>query len=446
MKKNNSVDPLKIIHWLNVRKSTFDVLNSYLKNKINFVLNKENLSELDSFSLEKVAEFLDVPKKALFTDNSVPAYMHHTKSQIEKTKRPINRGGIHFYNYYTLPSPHGYVAPVLIDILCPKNKMPTLNNGHLEPAITVSLGPNDIYARFAKKKNKLTFLKFKINHDKKTDWIVGSSYFEPSYCLHTYSRATNGPGKILSYTTKSNLESLLNSKLNDDSFENFAKSLENKKPNRVMLKEDIQNKGYEIQQVAKKTKINIKKINNFINNKKKKSLSISELEKICSLINSDPYTYIDKNFKEDKIGKYYYDSKDSIKTIRKFKSYTVASIASSSRAQDLSGYFLNVRNKKNKSIIDLMDTNFSHYLVTKEELILNIRENVKIKKIKLKNGDAIWVAAYIKHGFTGEGALIKISDGQNISYLEKIDLINTYNLNTTLLRGRKDRVNWGYDS
>ena len=87
-----------------------------------------------------------------------------------------------------------------------------------------------------KKKNKLTFLKFKINHDKKTDWIVGSSYFEPSYCLHTYSRATNGPGKILSYTTKSNLENLLNSKLNDDSFENFAKSLENKKPNRVMIK------------------------------------------------------------------------------------------------------------------------------------------------------------------------------------------------------------------
>ena len=93
-----------------------------------------------------------------------------------------------------------------------------------------------------------------------------------------------------------------------------------------------------------------------------------------------------------------------------------------------------------------MDTNCSHYLVTKGELILNVKENGKIKKIKLKNGDAIWVAAYIKHGFTGNGALIKISDGQNISYLEKIDLMNTYNLNTTLLKGRKDKVNWRYDS
>ena len=93
MKKNNLVDPLKIIHWLNVRKSTFDVLNAYLKNKINFVLNKENLSELDSFSLEKVAEFLDVPKKALITDNSVPAYMHHTRSQKENGSFSIHFQG-----------------------------------------------------------------------------------------------------------------------------------------------------------------------------------------------------------------------------------------------------------------------------------------------------------------------------------------------------------------
>ena len=64
----------------------------------------------------------------------------------------------------------------------------------------------------------------------------------------------------------------------------------------------------------------------------------------------------------------------------------------------------------------------------------------------LKEGDAIWVAAFSNHGFTGDGSLIKISDGQNLSYLEKIDLMNTYKLKDTLLRGRHDNVNWGYDS
>ena len=34
----------------------------------------------------------------------------------------------------------------------------------------------------------------------------------------------------------------------------------------------------------------------------------------------------------------------------------------------------------------------------------------------------------------------------NFNYLEKIDLTNTYNLKMTLKRGRKDKVNWGYDT
>ena len=105
------------------------------------------------FSLKYILKGI-IEKPSFFTElsNLLSSFFEISSffSLIEKTKRPINRGGIHFYNYYTLPSPHGYVAPVLIDILCPKNKMPTLNNRHLEPAITVSLGPNDIYARFAK--------------------------------------------------------------------------------------------------------------------------------------------------------------------------------------------------------------------------------------------------------------------------------------------------------
>ena len=436
------LDKLRLIHWLNVRKTTFDILNEKIKDKINYPITKDNLDELDDYAIERIAEVLNIQKDILLEKDKVPNFIHHTKEEILKTKRKINRGGIHFYNYYTLPSPQGYVAPVLIDILCPKEKMPTLNNGHLEPAITVSLGPNDIYARFAKKKNKLTFTKFKINKDRKTDWIVGSSYFEPSYCLHTYSRATDGPGRILSYTTKSYIEDLFNNKLNDQSFKNLTKSLKGTIPNRKMFKQDIENKGFSLLEVSKKT--NIKKIKNFTDSKLKNILSTFEIKKICDLINSDPYLYMDRKYKEDKIGKYYYDSKDSIKTIRKFKSYEVASIASSNRAQDLSGYFLKVKNKKNK-VLDLFDTNCSHYLVTKGSPTLHIEDGENLKNVKLNKDDAIWVGAYAKHGFSGDGALVKISDGQNINYLEKVDLMNTFNLSSTLLRGRKDKQNWGYD-
>ena len=81
------------------------------------------------------------------------------KKKILSTKRPIKRDGIHFYNYYTLPSPQGFKSPVILDILCPHYKVPKLNNGHLEQAITVNLGPGDIYGRWGENiKKKKIFL------------------------------------------------------------------------------------------------------------------------------------------------------------------------------------------------------------------------------------------------------------------------------------------------
>jgi len=441
---DNRIDKIKLNHWLNIRKTTIHVLNELLRDHLNYELTFDNLNKAGQHSIDKIAEILSVPKSYILKNEEVPSFIYNSKEQIKKTKRPIKRGGIHYYNYYTLPSPKGYVAPVLIDILCPKDKMPILNNGHLEPAITVSLGPNDIYARFAKKINKITFLNFRINQDPKTDWVVGSNYFEPSYCLHTYSRATDGPGRILSYTTKSNIENLFGSKLNEDSFNNLSKKLNTQKPNRSFLEQDIFNKGYTVKTIAKKTKISPKKIQNYINNKGR-GMNIIELKKVCNILNSDPYFYLDKKFKEDKIGKYYFDYKDSIKTIRKFKSYKVASIANSSRSPDLTGYFLKVENTSKSPVIDLLDSNCSHYLVTKGKIAFFSKIKNNIKKLEMSEGDSVWVSSYNRHGFTGSGALVKISDGQNFNYLEKIDLSNTYNLKTTFTRGRKDKINWGYD-
>ncbi|MAV76788.1 MAG: hypothetical protein CMG02_00350 [Candidatus Marinimicrobia bacterium] len=442
-KMSNRVDGIKLNHWLNVRKTSLDVLNKHLSSYINYQITFENLDQLDDHAINQIVKFLSIPKDFIQKSENIPAFIFSSKEQMQKTKRPIRRGGIHYYNYYTLPSPKGYVAPVLIDILCPKEKMPVLNNGHLEPAITVSLGPNDIYARFAKKINKTNFVKFRINPDPKTNWVVGSNYYEPSYCLHTYSRATDKPGKILSYTTKSNIESLFDSKLNSNSFKNLGKNIDAEKPNRSFLLQDILNRGYDLEAISKKTKISLKKMKKYFS--KKSNLSLNDIKKICKIINTDSSFYIDKTYKEDKIGKYYYDYKDSLKTIRNFKSYKVASIACSARSPDLTGYFLKVDNKSEKNITDLIDSNCSHYLVTKGNLTFFSKENDQISKTKMKEGDSLWVSSYTEHGFSGSGALVKISDGQNFNYLEKIDITNTYNLKKTLTRGRKDKINWGYD-
>ncbi len=445
MNQNISVDKIKLNRWLNVRKLSFDKLNKLLgKSGVNKI-TLANCHKTNSETVKKLASILDIPPSKLKEESRVPNYLYCSKKDIEKSKRAIKKDGIHFYNYYTLPSPKGYVMPVILDILCPKNKLPKLNNGHLEPSITISLGPNNINARFAEKLNNDSWIKFTVNNDKKTNWIVGSSYFEPSYCLHTYSRATKKPGRILSYTTKSNLESLLTDKLNDASYINFKKSFLNKNINRVMLEEEINIKGYSIFEISKKTKIDKTKLVNYF--KGNKSLTKNNIDRICNLLNIDSTYYYDKKFNEDTVGKSYFDFKKSINSIRKFKSYKIASMASSKRFPDLSGYFIKVYKKNNTKInFDLVDNKCSHYYVTSGSMEINIQDNNKITKQKLLEGDSIWISAYTPHQFTGKGSLIKISDGQNFNYLDKIDLINTYNLKNVLNKTRNELTNWGHEN
>ena len=181
------------------------------------------------------------------------------KKKILGSKRAINRDGIHFYNYYSLPTPHGFIGPVILDILCPKNKLPKLNNGHLEQAITVNLGSDDIYGRWGVKKNKFNFSKIKFNSSKKNKWIIGDTYVEPSYCPHSYSRVNNNNSQILSYTAKSPIEKLVKN-LNSWSNENYKNfySKVNSSDNRILiLKYYLDNRGVSLKYLSRTLGIKI---------------------------------------------------------------------------------------------------------------------------------------------------------------------------------------------
>ena len=181
--ENLEVDILKLNHFLNARKITTKQIlskNKSLYKKLvvnkNFKPNKNEIKFLE----KKII----IPLSNISVKKKLPDYIFWNYKKIKKTKRSINRDGIHFYNYYSLPTPPEYIGPVILDILCPKNKMPKLNNGHLEQAITVNMGPGDINGRWGLKKNKTNFSIMKFNSNKKNNWIIGDTYVEPSYC-HT---------------------------------------------------------------------------------------------------------------------------------------------------------------------------------------------------------------------------------------------------------------------
>ena len=428
------IDFIKLNHWLNARKITTKLIDKKQKTLAKKLSLKKNFS-ISPRELDFINTDLSIPTEKIEVQNKIPDYILWTKSKIDKTKRPINRDGIHFYNYYSLPIPNGFVGPVILDILCPKNKLPKLNNGHLEQAITINLGNSDIYGRWGKKKNKVNFSKIKYNNSSKNPWIIGDTYVEPTYCPHSYSRATEHNSQILSYTAKSPLEKFIKNLNNwsKSNYENLIKNIKSKNPRVSILKLYLDNKGVDLKYLSQKIKVKIKTLEQIINNK-------SVLIKTCRLLKINPDLFNNIQYtSEDSIGKTYLSYKDSFKTIRKYKSYTIASMASSERYSDLFGYFIKV--SRSKKVKDLCDFASSHYLITDGEFNFNIDN----KTIKVKKGDAIWMSSFKSHGFSGKGSLLKISNGECVDSSDLREILNIYKPVETLKRSYKDRISWGYE-
>ena len=71
--------------------------------------------------------------------------------------------------------------------------------------------------------------------------------------------------------------------------------------------------------------------------------------------------------------------------------------------------------------------------------------NVNSKSQIIKKGDAIWISPFIKHGFSGKGSLIKISNGECLDYQDIYEINNIFNYKDVLKkRAHKDKINWGY--
>ena len=432
--KTFTVDFIKLNHWLNAKKITHKFISATQKNLVKKLRLKRNF-KITSNELNFLSSNLSIPLDKFTLYEKIPDYIYWSKSIIDKTKRPINRDGIHFYNYYSLPVPKGFVGPVILDILCPKNRLPALNNGHLEQAITINLGKSDIYGRWGKVKNKLNFSKIRFNNTKKNPWIIGDSYVEPTYCPHSYSRATHQNSQILSYTAKSPLEKFINNLNNwpKSNYINLINKLKSNNLRKSILKFYLDNKGVDLKYLSKSIKTKVKNLDHIIRNKK-------ILIKTCSFLKIDYNLFNKKIYKsEDNIGKTYLSYDDSFKTIRKYKSYTIASIASSERYPDLNGYFIKV--SKKKIVYDLCDYASSHYLVTDGDFKFNINN----KSINIKKGDAIWMSSFKSHGFSGAGSLLKISNGETLDTSDLTEILNTYNPIQTLRRSYKDKISWGYE-
>jgi hypothetical protein len=431
-----NADTYKVIHWMNVRKVTAGQLAAGLGQ----ALDPAQAPTWPSDVVSAVAKFLSVPpEKITASERNDLTAVCKTAAELRQTKREIQRGGIHFYNYYTMAAPAGVVAPVILDILCPPGRLPELNNGHLEPAITVNLGPGDIYGRWGTELTADTWRVMKANSGSDT-WIVGDSYVEPSYCPHSYSLATQSPARIISYTGHSNLADLIED-LNDWDdraatlmLDRFESGLDPSALAEILLAR----RGHTLATAAATLGMPTDKLASGLT-----TGSADLVRDLGRALGFDYRLLLAAQLRHDPVGKTYRSVDECQADVREFRGYQVASLACAPQLPDLTGMFMRVDGEGGTELCDLAET---HYLVTAGDVELEWATATGSRRASLSTDGTAWIAPWVEHRWSGHGCLVKLGSGRHVSYLDLLELTNTYAAAATLRRGHRDSRGWGYDS
>jgi len=433
------IDKQKLLYFMNLRKIT----PKYVADQLSLDIPEPDgkILYLTGQDVDKITNLLNVNVDDLISNN-LPLYIYQSHVDMYASKRPIHRDGMHFYNYYSLPSPKGYVSPVILDILCPANVVPKLNNGHFEEAITVNLGPGDIYGRWGDDiKDPTSFSVMHANNDDDS-WIVGDSYFEPSYCRHSYSLVDNAkPARILSYTAFNDLtEFKKQAMISCDVVKNNLYDNYYNQGLLGVLKKYLSAQMMGVEEFCLKMDISLEEFNalNY------KSITDPLTKKISELLKIDPRLLMAGSSGGDGLGKEYCSIDQSKTNIRKFGEYYVAPIACSSRSPDLKGSFLKLDNVENGT--DLVLGHNAHYLIMSGSIeFVSDAVSDSSGSVKMSKDDSLWVSAGQPHKFTGHGSLLMLTNGQGGSYLNHYALQNAWDSSALLDRIKSIEMDWGYE-
>jgi hypothetical protein len=443
------VDRYKVAHWMNARKLTAPQVAAAATvpdNVVSAMLTDDH-ADLDPAAVAAVAAALRLDPGQLGggQDRDLTAILQPA-DVLYASRRPIQRDGIHFYNYYSMAAPHGHVAPVILDILCPAGRVPALNNGHLEPAITVNLGPGDINGRWGTDLTSDTWQVLRAN-DAGDRWITGDSYVEPSYCPHSYSLASDLPARIVSYTGPSNIVALVDdaNAWSSPAFDGLLAFLDGGLAPGDVLDLLLARRGYDRTSAAQHAGVDPATLRAALD---APPAGIDTLRRLARAVGLDYRMLLPAERRQDAVGKTCLDVAGARASRRRFAGHEVASMASAPHLPDLSGLFLNIDSDAGPAdpLPDLVEPAESHYLVVDGDVTLEWLDVTGQRRAgKLTADGSAWVGPFVAHRFSGRGAVLKFGSGTHLGYLDLVELTNTYAPAATARRGRRDVAAWGYD-
>jgi hypothetical protein len=437
------VDTYKVIHWMNVRKMTSGQVadaGGIEHRRLTALLSTGGDANWPDEMATAVVRALEIDAEKLSAGGQPDlTVLTKTARELRNTRRAIQRDEIHFYNYYSMAAPPGVVAPVILDILCPKDRIPALNNGHLEPAITVNLGPGDIHGRWGRDLDDSTWLVMKANHDD-DQWLAGDSYVEPSYCPHSYSLASDVPARIVSYTGHSNLAALVEDVNNwpEPAARTLLGQLDDGLTPHAIAGLLLSRRGHGIPSAADAAGLSVGELNAALDNG-----DGDVLRQLGDALGIDYRLLLSPEHHYDAVGKTYKSIADCRREARPFQGYEVASLASASHLSDLTGLYMRVTGDAGEHLCEPAET---HYLVIGGDVQLSwMGADGQPRRTELGVDGTAWAAPFVPHRWSGHGALIKLGSGRHLSYLDLFELTNTYAAASTVRRAYRDVSGWGYD-
>jgi len=442
-----SIDPFRLAHWMNTRKYTAAQV-AQLAGLPGETLDQLLADKAPSLTAAEVASLaaalqVDASQLSPHTERDLTVISQSAEALAE-TRRPIQRDGIHFYNYYSMAGPAGRVAPVILDILCPAGRLPALNNGHLEPAITVNLGPGDIYGRWGEELTPLTWRVLEANTGE-DNWITGSSYVEPSHCPHTYSLVTDKPARIVSYTGQSNIAGLVDdfNTWPESAFQTYLEWLSQGPDTARVLDLLLARRGFTRETVCVVAGVSEPDLAAAITDP---IAGLHTLRTVARAVGIDYRVLLPAERRHDEVGKSCMDLDETRESKRRFGPYEVASMASAPHLPDLTAFFIKVDSDGTDGDGYLVEPAECHYLVGSGEVSLEwIDARGQVAVTKLTADGSAWVGPFVRHRWYGNGSVLKFGSGAHVGYLDLMETTNTFDPASTARRSRRDVAGWGYD-
>lgn len=347
----------------------------------------------------------------------------------QRRRRTLASGGRDLYHYF--PLVHGPQGPsgYILEVLWKEPSPPAQSSGHLEPAITLALGPTPVTALWQESSSTL-----RANPDP-TSIVTGDTYAESPCCPHTYEKHGPGQALIASFPVCSGTEEAIQTS-DSRRVAAHAESLIAGPLGQSALAFDMSALRYDEETLAREARVVPEAVRAALQGG---ALEADEARRVARVLGEDYRRYLSCEPQIDTEGKRILRYEDAEQRVRQQENWSLAPAAMCWEIAESRAYFSRPpANHHNTTIILPADVT---YLIVSGEVTFSTEHG----HYELLRWDSIRISAGCPHVVYGPGTAFVVTQPSALSYVGLRALSLTPHTGRTLRRVLSQR-SWRDDS